>query len=80
MSERLTDAVREQAEAIWQIGNRHGPDAERKQDIAESLATFTEALRARVAKLEAALAKIRDNDPDSWEASIARAALKAAPQ
>ena len=38
------------------------------------------ALRARVAKLEAALTKIRDNDPDSWEASIARAALKDAPQ
>ena len=34
------------------------------------------ALRARVAKLEAALTKIRDNDPDSWEASIARAALE----
>ena len=52
MSERPTDAVREQVEAIWQIGNRYAPDAERKQDIAESLATFTEALRARVAKLE----------------------------
>lgn len=33
------------------------------------------ALHARVARLEAALTKIRDNDPDSWEASIARAAL-----
>ena len=35
----------------------------------------TAVLRARVAKLEAALTKIRDNDPDGWEASIARAAL-----
>lgn len=38
-----------------------------------------DALRDRVAALEAALIKIRDNDPDGWEASIARAALKAAP-
>jgi hypothetical protein len=34
------------------------------------------ALRARVAKLEAALTKIRDNDPDGWEAAIARTALQ----
>jgi hypothetical protein len=38
------------------------------------------ALRARVARLEAALIKIRDNDPDGWEAHIARAVLKDAPQ
>ena len=38
------------------------------------------ALRARVAKLEAALTKIRDNDPDGWEAAIARAALMDTPQ
>jgi hypothetical protein len=38
------------------------------------------ALRARVAKLEAALTKIADNDPYSWEANIARAAFKDAPQ
>ena len=29
----------------------------------------------RVAKLVAALTQIRDNEPDGWEASIARAAL-----
>lgn len=38
------------------------------------------ALRARVAELEAALTKIRDNDPDGWEAAFARAALKDALQ
>jgi hypothetical protein len=38
-----------------------------------------EVLEARVAKLEAALTKIRDNDPDGWEAAIARATLKDAP-
>ena len=36
--------------------------------------------RARVVKLEAALTKIRDNDPDSWEAAIARTALMDTPQ
>ena len=41
---------------------------------------YIAALEARVAKLEAALTKIRDNDPDGWEASIARAALKDEPQ
>ena len=40
----------------------------------------TEAANLRVAKLEAALTKIRDNDPDGWEAAIARAALKDAPE
>ena len=34
-----------------------------------------DALHARVAQLEAALTKIRDNDPDGWEASVARAVL-----
>jgi hypothetical protein len=41
--------------------------------------TTIDTLRGRVAKLEAALTKIRDNDPDSWEASVARAALKDKP-
>ena len=36
-------------------------------------------LRARVAQLEAALTKIRDNDPDGWEAAIARTALMDTP-
>jgi hypothetical protein len=38
------------------------------------------ALLVRVAKLETALTKIRDNDPDSWEAAIARTALMDTPQ
>ena len=40
----------------------------------------TEAANLRVAKLETALTKIADNDPDGWEAAIARAALQDAPQ
>ena len=48
-------------------------DAEHVAAIAE----FNEkAALARVAKLEAALTKIRDNDPDGWEAAIARTALQ----
>jgi hypothetical protein len=38
------------------------------------------SLRARVAKLEAALMEIRDIDPGAWVASLARAALKDTPQ
>jgi hypothetical protein len=36
-------------------------------------------LNARIARLEAALARIAENDPDSWEAAIARAALAEPP-
>ena len=63
MSERLTD------EQLREFASRS------VDTIIQRMAVELLALRARVAQLEAALTKIRDNDPDGWEAAIARAAL-----
>ena len=83
MSERLT-----QPERIAKLEVELG-DAEDRIDHAEHVAAIAEfneraalryiaALEARVAKLEAALKKIRDIGGLGW--SIAEAALKDAPQ
>jgi hypothetical protein len=74
MSERLTD---EQLREWLECYPEH-PYAE--QWSGQALIIELLELRARVARLEAALTKIRDNDPDGWEAAIARAALKDAAQ
>lgn len=66
------DAV-ECAEAVWKAGNRHGPDADRKQTIANLITAYGAAVRVKALE-EAALACERHNSPGVKSVSDACAA------
>jgi hypothetical protein len=66
-------------EGDWSLRPTRGELYDALTELQASAAAYVQGLEAENRALREALEKIRDNDPDSWEAHIARAALKDEP-